>query len=392
MRYWSIRLNKSLGGGLPVSISISIAFLGFLLHQNRVLAVAPNFSAAHIPQSFTGKSINTDPTSESYTLGRVESQFEDNYALSDIEARTRGSKTRPSYLVEESLTIECPSARSVLKKGPSPYVDTKKGIGRFKAAAIYDKRVSPEVRLGLTRVYRDGCLGCRCNQETGVIMSGDQGPLKADRDPADNRRYCASRSYADGCAYVFKCYCTARLRTEFSSTQVPGVWRTVQDIQLALENLPRTIKYDPRNQGWRAQIPTFTDTNGWGQFSLRGGLFSLDSSDRGLNVNDPLGQSHHLAENDPLGQSHHLAENDPLDQNQYPSDDEPFMLFGPEDDDYYWRRGPMWRGNDFGPGGSGGPGMIGKRDFVTESTAADEVQILRDVAAARGSAKFKKGC
>ncbi|KAF3163437.1 hypothetical protein TWF225_006205 [Orbilia oligospora] len=381
MRYWTSRLNKSFGGGLQVFISLNIAFLGVLIHQDRVLAVAPNFSAAHIPQSFTGKSVNTDSTSESHTLGRVGGQFKDNYALSDLEARVR--IPRPSYLVAGSLTVECPSARRVLEQGPMPYPDGNTGIVPHKMQDIHDNNMIFSARLELVRSYRDRCLQCRCNQETGVLIPGENWRrLKAERRPDSKRPICYNAKFSNGCAYVFRCYCTALLRTEFSSTQVPGVWRTVQDIQLALENLPQTVRYDPRNEGWSAQIPTFTDMNGRGDFSLREGLFNLDSNDRpvsggDLNVDDPLGQSHHFDENDHLGQS------------QYSNDDEPFMLYGPEDDDYYWRRNPLWDGKDFGPGGSGGSGLIGKRDFVTESTAADEV--LRDVAAVRGSAKFKKG-
>ncbi|EGX49171.1 hypothetical protein AOL_s00078g555 [Orbilia oligospora ATCC 24927] len=369
MRYWSSRPNKSFGGGLQVFISLNIAFLRALIHQGRVLAVAPNFSAAHIPQSFTGKSINTDSTSESHTLGRVEDRFEDNYALPDLEARVR--IPRPSYLIAERLTVECPSARRVLEQGPMPIPESNNGIGRHKMEAIHDIMVSFETRLDLVRSYHEGCRGCRCNQETGIISSGgDWNRLKAERGAGRKGPLCYGSKFANGCAFVFKCYCTAPLRTEFSSTQVPGVWRTVHDIQQALDDLPHTVRYDPRNEGWRAQIPTFTDTNGRGDFSLREGLFILDSNDRPIDGGD-------------------LVVNDQLGQSQDSNDDEPFMLFGAEEDDYYWRRNPLWNGNDFGPGGSGGPGSISKRDFVTESTAADEV--LQGVTAVQRSAKFKKG-
>ncbi|KAF3211475.1 hypothetical protein TWF106_010197 [Orbilia oligospora] len=227
----------------------------------------------------------------------------------------------PQWFYEDKISVECPTVEIILGLDMSS-IDRSHFPGsedlvlpvRYADTFASVEHARPYIELGIMR-----CKDCDCVNDGTMIPNwfrGTDGVCKTDRDVSI-------------CQLVYGCYCSARL----TQRQPTSTSLTADDYQNALDQIPYSVRVDPRNIGyWWKNAP-------------------VNAQGRRVWMSVPDGYVPGFTYN--KGSRHReLA----------PGTKEPFYLEGPEDN---YQDVPFNRGATWGLSTGKGSGLFNKRDNVT---------------------------
>ncbi|KAK6505850.1 hypothetical protein TWF481_007740 [Arthrobotrys musiformis] len=320
-----------------------LVLLGILFQLDIATSLPPEFPALDVPKNHTGP----ESLQKQVTTGKNISLATEDHSTAQSQTRARPPAT--NFWYQRALAIECSLPRTLLASILDQPAQAHNYDGGDLARIIWDGLRDPNTPYSykLERIgeYQANCRDCRCDDNNPGVHPRVWVPGQP--IPSGDTPFCLTQSVANVCQFLL----------------AKGLREGIDRARKELHRLHPAVLRDPRNKNW---VPLSADARAdlLQQMQRKGDWRTLDLLTRLERAGRP--------------------EPEPEPATGYDAgwkQGEPFPLFGPQDgpdlfaeppldpgpgDDFYWRQYPGGWGGP-GPGsGSGGPGLIGKRDTLSD--------------------------